>query len=103
MGGGGGTVHIDAINDGPFLNSLKLLGQGQGAVPRGRETGEIEFSPVQPTTKFECRFCRVEGAEYEIYIGNFPVPFDEKDLRDLFVEHNIEVGVIRLKHEMEKV
>ena len=42
-------------------------------------------------------------AEYEIYIGNYPVRFKEEDLRDLFKEHNIEVGVIRLKHDGQKV
>merc|ERR1719264_2161043 len=47
--------------------------------------------------------CRGRGAEYEIYIGNYPVRFKEEDLRDLFKEHNIEVGVIRLKHDGQKV
>ena len=54
-------------------------------------------------TEVNCRFCRVEGAEYEIYIGNFPIHFDDKDLRDLFEEYNIEVGKIRRKQDMEKV
>ena len=58
---------------------------------------------VQQTAQSDCRFCRVAGAEYEIYIGNFPVDFDEKDLRELFEEHKIEVGVIRLKQEGPKV
>lgn len=47
--------------------------------------------------------CWVEGAQFEIYIGNFPVRFDEKDLRDLFEEHNIDIGVIRLKQKRAKV
>ena len=50
------------------------------------------------TWKADSLFCRVERSEYDIYIGNFPFHFEEKDLRDLFEEHNIEVGVIRLKH-----
>merc|ERR1719151_540169 len=44
-----------------------------------------------------------DRAEYEIYIGNYPVRFKEEDLRELFKEHNIEVGVIRLKHDGQKV
>ena len=54
-------------------------------------------------SKVFCQFYRVEGAKYEIYIGNFPIHFNEKDLRDLFEEHNIEVGKIRQKQDMEKV
>jgi RNA recognition motif-containing protein len=42
-------------------------------------------------------------AEFEIYIGNYPVRFHEEDLKDLFKENNIEVKTIRLKHDGQKV
>ena len=90
-----------------FLKHYVGPDQNQGAVLLGRKAGEIKCFLVHTgDNEFShmCSlFCRVEGAEYEIYIGNFPVCFTEKDLRDLFADHNIEVGVIRLKQDMEKV
>ena len=44
-----------------------------------------------------------ERSRYEIYIGNYPVYFEERDLRDLFEEHNIEVRTVRLKKDGHKV
>ena len=38
-------------------------------------------------------------AGHEIYIGNYPVTFDESDVRKLFDDHDVKVGKIRLKQE----
>merc|ERR1719312_1824808 len=46
---------------------------------------------------------RIDRAEHEIYIGNYPVKFREADVRKLFEENAIKVGAIRMKHDGLKV
>ena len=40
---------------------------------------------------------------FEIYIGNYPVEFDENDVRNLFNENGVPVTTIRLNKNGQKV
>ena len=40
---------------------------------------------------------------FEIYIGNYPVEFDENDVRNLFYENGVPVTTIRLNKNGQKV
>jgi len=44
-----------------------------------------------------------DRADFEVYIGNYPVRFRENDVRNLFTEHGVTVTTIRLKHDGHKV
>ena len=40
---------------------------------------------------------------FEIYIGNFPVEFEENDLKNLFNENGVPVTTIRIIRNGQKV
>ena len=40
---------------------------------------------------------------FEIFIGNYPVEFDENDVRNLFNENGVPVTTIRLNKNGQKV
>ena len=40
---------------------------------------------------------------FEIFIGNYPVEFDENDVRNLFNENGVPVTTIRLKKNGQNV
>lgn len=44
-----------------------------------------------------------DRAEHEIYIGNYPVEYGEEELKKLFTEYGVEVGILRMKSDGHKV
>ena len=60
------------------------------------------------TDEFQAWFWLIFGyaifrPTFEIYIGNYPVEFDENDVRNLFNENGVPVTTIRLKKNGQNV
>lgn len=89
----------------PFRRSRsRSRDRGRGSDRGSARRNDSSSRPNRPPSEKRARAgSPKDRADFEVYIGNYPVRFRENDVRNLFTEHGVTVTTIRLKHDGHKV